>query len=132
MLAVDGDRCLLGRQSRWPKGMYSCLAGFVEPGETIEEAVRREIHEEAGIACGEVAYLASQPWPFPSSLMIGCFVRAASRDIVIDGVELEDGALVHPRRGHRDVRASAIPQGFTAADADGDRASHFAGVGGGR
>ena len=90
MLALDGERCLLGRQSRWPKGMYSCLAGFVEPGETIEEAVRREIREEAGIACGEVAYLASQPWPFPSSLMIGCFVRATSRDIVVDGEELED------------------------------------------
>jgi NAD+ diphosphatase len=90
MLALDGERCLLGRQSRWPKGMYSCLAGFVEPGETIEEAVRREIREEAGIACGEVAYLASQPWPFPSSLMIGCFVRALTREIVVDGDELED------------------------------------------
>ena len=90
MLAVDGERCLLGRQSRWPKGMVSCLAGFVEPGETIEEAVRREIHEEAGIACGEIAYLASQPWPFPSSLMIGCFARATSHDIVVDGKELED------------------------------------------
>ncbi len=90
MLALDGERCLLGRQSRWPKGMYSCLAGFVEPGETIEEAVRREIREESGIACGEVAYLASQPWPFPSSLMIGCFARALSRDIVVDGEELED------------------------------------------
>ena len=90
MLALDGERCLLGRQSRWPKGMYSCLAGFVEPGETIEEAVRREIHEESGIACGEVAYLASQPWPFPSSLMIGCFARAATREIVVDGEELED------------------------------------------
>ena len=90
MLVLDGGRCLLGRQSRWPKGMYSCLAGFVEPGETIEEAVRREVDEEAGIACGEVAYLASQPWPFPSSLMIGCFARALSREIAIDGVELED------------------------------------------
>ena len=90
MLALDGERFLLGRQSRWPTGMYSCLAGFVEPGETIEEAVRREIREESGIACGEVAYLASQPWPFPSSLMIGCFVRATSRDIVVDDVELED------------------------------------------
>jgi NAD+ diphosphatase len=70
--------------------MYSCLAGFVEPGETIEEAVRREIHEEAGIACGEVAYFASQPWPFPSSLMIGCFARATTRAITIDGKELED------------------------------------------
>jgi NAD+ diphosphatase len=90
MLALDGERCLLGRQSRWPEGMYSCLAGFVEPGETVEEAVRREIHEEAGIAIGEVAYLASQPWPFPSTLMIGCLARAASRDIVVDAVELED------------------------------------------
>ena len=90
MLAIDGDRCLLGRQARWPTGMYSCLAGFLEPGETIEEAVRREIREEAGIACGEVTYLASQPWPFPSSLMIGCFARATSREIVVDAVELED------------------------------------------
>jgi NAD+ diphosphatase len=90
MLALEGERCLLGRQSRWPKGMYSCLAGFVEPGEAIEEAVRREIREESGIACGEIAYLASQPWPFPSSLMIGCFARALSRDIVVDGEELED------------------------------------------
>ena len=90
MLAVDGERCLLGRQARWPKGMVSCLAGFVEPGETIEEAVRREIREEAGIACGEVAYVASQPWPFPSSLMMGCLARATSRAITIDAVELED------------------------------------------
>jgi NAD+ diphosphatase len=90
MLALDGERCLLGRQARWPKGMFSCLAGFVEPGETIEEAVRREIHEEAGIVCGEVAYVASQPWPFPSSLMIGCLARATSRAITIDRVELED------------------------------------------
>ena len=88
MLPTFGERCLLGRQAIWPKGMYSCLAGFVEPGETIEEAVRREVDEEAGIACGEVAYLASQPWPFPSSLMIGCFARALSREIAIDGVEL--------------------------------------------
>jgi NAD+ diphosphatase len=90
MLAVDGEQCLLGRQARFPKGMYSCLAGFLEPGETIEEAVRREIHEEAGIDCGEVAYVASQPWPFPSSLMMGCLARATSRAITIDAVELED------------------------------------------
>jgi NAD+ diphosphatase len=90
MLAVDGDRCLLGRQARFPKGMYSALAGFLEPGETIEEAARREIHEEAGIACGAVGYVASQPWPFPASLMIGCLAEAISREIVIDGQELED------------------------------------------
>ena len=70
--------------------MYSALAGFLEPGETIEEAVRREIREEAGIACGAVAYLASQPWPFPSSLMIGCLAQATTRDLHIDDDELED------------------------------------------
>jgi NAD+ diphosphatase len=90
MLAVDGDNCLLGRQARFPKSMYSCLAGFLEPGETIEDAVRREIREEAGILCGEVSYLASQPWPFPSSLMIGCLAIAETRDLTVDGVELED------------------------------------------
>ena len=90
MLATDGDRCLMGRQPRFPPGMYSCLAGFLEPGETIEDAVRREIGEEAGIACGAVTYLGSQPWPFPNSLMIGCLVAAASTDITTDQDELED------------------------------------------
>jgi NAD+ diphosphatase len=90
MLAVDGDACLLGRQPRFPKGMYSALAGFVEPGETIEAAVRREISEEAGVACGPVQYFTSQPWPFPASLMIGCFAAASGRGIVVDRVELED------------------------------------------
>ncbi len=90
MLAISGDRCLLGRQSRFPSGMWSCLAGFVEPGETIEEAVRRETFEEAGIECGNVRYAASQPWPFPSSLMIGCHAQALSRDIAVDRNELED------------------------------------------
>ena len=90
MLAHDGERCLLGRQKRFPPGMYSCLAGFIESGETIEDAVRREIAEEAGIVTREVKYLASQPWPFPASLMIGCLARASSTDIVVDGNELED------------------------------------------
>ena len=90
MLAVDGDACLLGRQPRFPKGMYSALAGFVEPGETIEAAVRREVREEAGVACRSVQYFASQPWPFPASLMIGCFVEAESRSLEVDRVELED------------------------------------------
>jgi NAD+ diphosphatase len=90
MLAVDGDACVLGRQPRFPKGMYSALAGFVEPGETIEAAVRREIWEEAGVACGAVRYFASQPWPFPASLMIGCFAQASDRNIKVDRVELDD------------------------------------------
>jgi NAD+ diphosphatase len=90
MLAVAGQECLLGRSHRFQSGMWSCLAGFVEPGETIEEAVRRETREEAGIVCGEVAYFAAQPWPFPMSLMIGCYAQARSRAIVVDRTELDD------------------------------------------
>ena len=90
MLAIDGERCLLGRQSRFPPDMWSCLAGFVEPGESFEDAARRETQEEAGIACGRVSYFASQPWPFPMSLMIGCHAEALSKDIVVDESELED------------------------------------------
>ena len=90
MLAVHGEACLLGRQPRFPKGMYSALAGFVEPGETIEAAVRREIREEAAVTCRAVQYFASQPWPFPASLMIGCFAQAESRSVEVDRVELED------------------------------------------
>jgi NAD+ diphosphatase len=90
MLAVRGDACLLGRQARFVPGMYSCLAGFVEPGETIEEAVRRETREEAGIGIGRVDYLCSQPWPFPSSLMIGCLAEALDEALAIDRQELED------------------------------------------
>lgn len=90
MLAVDGERCLLGRSPRFVPTMWSCLAGFIEPGESIEDAVRRETQEEAGIVCGRVVYFHSQPWPFPSSLMIGCHAEALTRDIVIDRKELED------------------------------------------
>ena len=90
MLAVAGERCVLGRSHRFQPGMWSCLAGFVEPGEAIEDAVRRETCEEAGIICGRVSYFASQPWPFPTSLMIGCHAEALSREIVIDRAELDD------------------------------------------
>lgn len=90
MLAVQKDRCLLGRSPHFPDGMYSCLAGFVEPGETIENAVRRETLEEAGIRIGRVAYHSSQPWPFPYSLMIGCHGEALNDDISMDDDELED------------------------------------------
>ncbi|MBX9776264.1 MAG: NAD(+) diphosphatase [Xanthobacteraceae bacterium] len=89
MLAIDGDRCLLGRSGRFATNSWSCLAGFVEPGETIEEAVRREVREEAGVIVGEVKYFCSQPWPFPSSLMIGCHAKALSRELVVDHNELE-------------------------------------------
>jgi NAD+ diphosphatase len=90
MLPVAGEGCVLGRSHRFQPGMWSCLAGFVEPGETIEDAVRRETREESGIVCGRVSYFASQPWPFPTSLMIGCHAEALSRDILVDPTELED------------------------------------------
>lgn len=92
MLVTRGDEALLGRSPGWPAGMHSCLAGFMEPGETVEAAVRREVAEEAGVAVGAVRYLLSQPWPFPASLMLGCHAEALSSDIVIDPLELE-GAL---------------------------------------
>jgi NAD+ diphosphatase len=76
MLAIRGERALLGRNRRRPGSRFSCLAGFVEPGETLEEAVRREVREESGIRCGRVRYLAAQPWPFPSSLMMGFLAEA--------------------------------------------------------
>jgi NAD+ diphosphatase len=90
MLAIRGERCLLGRGRNFPAGWYSTLAGFVEPGESLENAVRRETLEESGIAIGRVRYHASQPWPFPHSLMIGCFGEALSETIAFDERELED------------------------------------------
>ena len=90
MLITRGENVLLGRSPHWPDGMYSLLSGFMEPGESVEAAVRREVAEEAGIIVGEVGYLASQPWPFPSSLMIGCYGTALTDEIKLDPNELQD------------------------------------------
>ncbi|MDX2643807.1 NAD(+) diphosphatase [Streptomyces sp. PA03-1a] len=91
MLVTDEeDRALLGRQAHWPEGRFSTLAGFVEPGESIEQAVVREVAEEAGVTVGEVGYVSSQPWPFPSSLMLGFMARATSAEITVDGEELHE------------------------------------------
>lgn len=95
MLAEHDGNALMGRQASFPQGNYSALAGFLEPGEGIEEAVRREIHEEAGISCGAVRYVTSQPWPFGGSqLMIACVADALDTEITIDPTELEDAMWV--------------------------------------
>jgi len=89
MLVIRGERCLLARNKRFAATHnHSALAGFVEPGESIEETVRREVFEEVGIRIGKVSYVASQPWPFPSSMMIGCFAEAETEEIQVDGVEI--------------------------------------------
>ena len=111
MLAIDGERCILGRSGRFASNSWSCLAGFVEPGETIEEAVRREVREEAGIACGQVKYFRSQPWPFPSSLMIGCHAQALSHELVVDHNELE-GARWFDREEVASMLARQHPEGL--------------------
>lgn len=91
MLITDSeDRALLGRQPSWPQGRWSTLAGFVEPGETLEDGVRREVFEEAGVVVGEVTYVASQPWPLPASLMLGFTGKALTTEIHVDGEELQD------------------------------------------
>jgi NAD+ diphosphatase len=89
-VVVRGDQCLLGRGPGFPSSMFSALAGFVEAGESLEDAVRREVLEESGVRVGSVRYLASQPWPFPSSLMLGCVAHAESEKIEIDPAELEE------------------------------------------
>jgi len=119
MLVTHGDAVLLGRAPGWPEGMYSLLAGFMEPGETIEAAVRREVMEEVGVPVGAVGYLASQPWPFPASLMIGCHGAALGREITLDPVEIEDalwlerGAMLEIAAG-RDARIRPARPGAIA------------------
>ncbi|WP_084420296.1 NAD(+) diphosphatase [Henriciella litoralis] len=111
MLATRGDKCLLGRQSFWPAGMWSCLAGFIEPGETLEQGAAREIHEESGVICraDKAEYLFCQPWPFPSSLMIGMLLPAESDEITIDETELEAARWI-TRAEARDVLAGKHPE----------------------
>ena len=122
MLIVKDDHVLLGRQPDWPEGLYSLLAGFMEPGETVEDAVRRETREEAGIQIGRVRYLACQPWPFPASLMLGCVAEAVNSNITLNPAELEDAQWIsrakmevvldgrHPRMGppRKDAIASVL------------------------
>jgi NAD+ diphosphatase len=98
MLVTRGNAVLLGRSPGWPPGMMSLLAGFLEPGETVEAAVRREVWEEAGVRVGRVGYLASQPWPFPASLMLGCRGEALSEEIALDPQELEAAMWVSRER----------------------------------
>jgi NAD+ diphosphatase len=86
----DAERCLLARQASWPARVYSTLAGFVEPGESLEAAVAREVHEETGVRVAEATYHSSQPWPFPSSIMLGFFARAETVELAIDPEEIED------------------------------------------
>ncbi|MBY8976609.1 NAD(+) diphosphatase [Rhodobacteraceae bacterium NNCM2] len=130
MLIVRDDHVLLGRQSVWPEGLYSLLAGFMEPGETIEDAVRRETFEESGVEIGEVRYVACQPWPFPSSLMLGCMAEALTDELTIDHNELEDAEWFsrakvevilqgkHPRirSPRKDAIASSILRAWVAGE----------------
>jgi NAD+ diphosphatase len=101
MLGVHGNACLVGRNKRFPGNFYSALAGFMEPGESIEEAVRRELMEEVNLKVGKVHYHATQPWPFPSSLMIGCLAEAESRDFKPDGEEIADAMWVDRDKARR-------------------------------
>ena len=110
MLVEHDDRLLLGRQPHYPPGRYSALAGFIEPGETIEAAVAREVMEEAGIAVAEVRYVASQPWPFPSSLMIGMHARALEDRLTVDTAELDDARWF----SRAEVAAAIAGQGDSA------------------
>ena len=112
MLITDGDRCLLAHELRYAEKMYSTLAGFIEPGEDIEHAVRREVAEETNIQVGEVNYHSSQPWPFPHSLMLGCIGKALSTDITIDSGEIAE-ARWFSRADARAMLDGRHPQGLT-------------------
>ncbi len=132
MLVTYGDKCLLGRQKSWPRGMHSTLAGFVEPGETLEMAVAREVFEESGVPVHDVRYHSSQPWPFPTSLMLGFHARALSEELNVNTDELESAAwferdwVIEQTRRHsdefklprRDSIARQLCEDWLAGDAD--------------
>jgi NAD+ diphosphatase len=113
-LVTRGDRLLLARQPSWPKGMFSVLAGFVEPGETLEQAVARETAEEVGVSVSEIHYLRSQPWPFPCSLMIGFRAEAESDRFRVDGEEIEEARWL-TREELRNPEGFFIPPPFSLA-----------------
>jgi NAD+ diphosphatase len=113
MVVWRGDRCLLGTRRNSPGAFYSALAGFIDQGESIEEAVRREVKEEAGVEVDEVVYHASQPWPFPSSLMIGCFAHATSDDAEVDDLELENVRWFTRQEVRRAVFSPGEEAGFS-------------------
>lgn len=125
MLVVRGERALLGRNKRRPGQRFSCLAGFMEPGETPEECVRREVREESGIKVGQVKYLAAQPWPFPSTLMMGFLAEAISEDITVDPEELAEARwferdeiremVARAANGEDDPNKISIPQPLAIA-----------------
>ncbi|MBZ0324680.1 MAG: NAD(+) diphosphatase [Alphaproteobacteria bacterium] len=116
MLVTHGNTCLLGRQASWPEGRYSVLAGFVEPGESLERAVAREVYEETRIRTRNVRYHASQPWPFPSSIMLGFYAEAETTEIRVDGDELEDAQWFSRDRVARgEVEGFLMPRGDSIA-----------------
>jgi len=116
MLVTDAeDRCLLGRQALWPEGRFSTLAGFVEPGESLEQAVAREVEEEVGVMIEAVDYFGNQPWPFPASLMVGFFARAATTQIDVDGAEISAARWFtrEQMRAEAEVGTLVLPAGIS-------------------
>ena len=107
-LVVDGDRCLLARRRDWAPGRRSTVAGFVEPGETLEHTVARETFEEVGLRVADIAYRGSQPWPFPQSLMLGFRATAATNDIAVDGDEIAEAGWYTPERIEADTASGAL------------------------
>lgn len=117
LVTDDQDRALLGRQLHWPEGRFSILAGFVEPGESLEQAVVREVLEECGVRVGDVSYIASQPWPFPSSLMLGFMARATTSEIRVDGEEIHEARWCSRDDLRESIESGEIlpPSGFSIA-----------------